>query len=59
MKRWQIMFLVIVVQVAFFASGCARHKAPLEKPSTLPKMKGVYHVWRDTRPSTGFVKPWS
>jgi murein DD-endopeptidase MepM/ murein hydrolase activator NlpD len=44
MKRWQIMFLMIVVQVAFFASGCARHKIPLERPSPPPERKGVYHV---------------
>ena len=44
MKRWQIMLLMIVVQVAFFASGCARHKIPLERPSPPPERKGVYHV---------------
>jgi murein DD-endopeptidase MepM/ murein hydrolase activator NlpD len=44
MKRRQIMFLVIVVQVVFLASGCARHKIPTERPSPTPERKGVYHV---------------
>jgi murein DD-endopeptidase MepM/ murein hydrolase activator NlpD len=44
MKRWQIMLLMIVVQIAFFASGCARQKIALERPSPPRERKGVYHV---------------
>jgi murein DD-endopeptidase MepM/ murein hydrolase activator NlpD len=44
MKRWQIMSLMVVIQVAFFASGCARHKILVEKASSPPERKGVYHV---------------
>ncbi len=33
-----------VVVIAFFASGCAKHRVPLEKPSHPPARKGVYHV---------------
>jgi murein DD-endopeptidase MepM/ murein hydrolase activator NlpD len=44
MRRWQIIFLTIVIQIAFFASGCARHKIPVERPSPPPYKKGVYHV---------------
>ena len=44
MKHWQIMFLMIVIQVAFFASGCARHKVTVERPSPPSDRKGVYHV---------------
>lgn len=42
MRHWQIIFLTIVIQIAFFASGCAPHKAPVEKFP--PERKGVYHV---------------
>jgi murein DD-endopeptidase MepM/ murein hydrolase activator NlpD len=38
------MFLMIVVQAAFLASGCARHKISVERPSPPPEKKGVYHV---------------
>src|SRR4030065_2712406 len=44
MRRWQIIFLTIGIQIAFFASGCARHKIPVERPSPPPYKKGVYHV---------------
>ena len=44
MRRSQIIFLTIVIQIAFFASGCARHKIPVERPSPPHGMKGVYHM---------------
>ena len=44
MRRWQIIFLTIVIQIACFASGCARHKIPVERPSPPPYKKGAYHV---------------
>ena len=44
MGRWQIILLMTVIQIAFFASGCARHRVSLERPSHYPGEKGVYHV---------------
>ena len=44
MGRWQIILLMTVIQIAFFASGCARHRVSLERPSHHPGEKGVYHV---------------
>jgi murein DD-endopeptidase MepM/ murein hydrolase activator NlpD len=44
MGRWQIILLMIVIQIAFFASGCARHRVSLERPSHHPERKGIYHV---------------
>ena len=38
------MFLLIMVQVSLFASGCARHKISVERPSPSQEMRGVYHV---------------
>src|SRR4030042_1291801 len=44
MGRWQIILLMIVLQIAFFASGCAKHRVLLGKPSPPPERKGIYHV---------------
>ena len=44
MGRQQIILLMIVIQIAFLTSGCAKHRVPLEKPSPPPARKGVYHV---------------
>jgi len=35
---------MIVLQIAFFASGCAKHRVLLGKPSPPPERKGIYHV---------------
>ena len=44
MRRRQIILLMITFQIAFFASGCAKHRVSLEAPSPAPERKGVYHV---------------
>ena len=40
----RFFLIVFLISTVFFLNTCARHKAPLEKPSTPPEMKGVYHV---------------
>jgi murein DD-endopeptidase MepM/ murein hydrolase activator NlpD len=44
MKRWQTIPLIIVLQISFLASGCARHRVPLKKQPPPQSIKGVYHV---------------
>jgi lipoprotein NlpD len=44
MKRWQTTLLIIILQISFLASGCARHRMPLEKQPPPQSIKGVYHV---------------
>jgi murein DD-endopeptidase MepM/ murein hydrolase activator NlpD len=40
----RFFLIVFFISTAFFLNTCARHKVPLEKPSTPSEMKGVYHI---------------
>ncbi len=35
-----VSFLFIIL----FVNGCSRHKIPAQRPTSFPKMKGIYHV---------------
>jgi murein DD-endopeptidase MepM/ murein hydrolase activator NlpD len=40
----RFFLIVFLISTVFFLNTCARHKVPLERPSTPSEMKGVYHV---------------
>jgi murein DD-endopeptidase MepM/ murein hydrolase activator NlpD len=40
----RFFLIVFLISTVFLLNTCARHKVPLEKPSTPLEMKGVYHV---------------
>jgi lipoprotein NlpD len=40
----RVFLIVFFISTVLFLNTCARHKGPLEKPSTPPKIKGIYHV---------------
>ncbi len=44
-KRSEKIFLALfLISTVFFLNGCARHRAPVGKPSLPPRTTGVYHV---------------
>ena len=44
MRWWQIILLIVVVEIALLTSGCAKHRVSPERTSPSPTRRGIYHV---------------